>query len=123
MFKAVIAVVLVGALGFVVLERDSDMAAQIKTALPFFETGVTIGFDSPLTGLFESEIVEKYKALSLACVNEPSDMSDRICWEYISSFNGIPATMVRFHFINNQLDFIHINYEQSAHVSVLNYPG
>jgi len=64
MFKAVIAVVLMGALGIVVLERDSDIVAQLKTALPFFDTGVTIDFDSPLTGLFESKIVEQYKALS-----------------------------------------------------------
>lgn len=86
MFKAVIAVVLMAVLGFVVLERDSDIVAQLKTSLPFIDTDLTIDSDSPLTGLFESEIVEKYKALTLACVNEASDLSDRICWEYISSW-------------------------------------
>ena len=82
-----------------------DILLKAFAKLNPFGGAITIDFyeDQQLT---EQNIESHFKNLHFGCGYESSKLGDKVCWSYISSFNGLPADSIAIFFENDQYSHI-----------------
>lgn len=120
MRKLVLVLIAVGALWFYVESEQPDWFLKLRTSIPFIDTTVSLDFGSSgLDQMSEEDVVDRFDHLELVCAREPGNLGERVCWTYISQFNGLPAQMVAFFFDKGRLGYIRVQYPLTQHEALL----
>ncbi len=120
MKKTVLAALLI-VLIWQLVDKKPTWFLRSLTIFPIINTSVIIDFDNIPEGISEQQLVENYSHLLLSCNSEPSNLGDRVCFAYISDFNGIDAKIISFFFEDNQFRYLRISFPEEKHDALLAY--
>lgn len=101
-------------------EDRPDSLLRLVRTLNIFGSSVEINFHQP-PHFTETNLASVFPNLYFGCDNEASDLGDRVCWGYISSFNGVPAKNVAFFFKNGVYQSLRIELPNSSHPQLKSY--
>jgi len=83
-------------------------------------TSVSMDLDRD-TDFSEQSLRRHFGHLYLSCDPQITKMGDRVCWTYISEFNGIPAEMIAFFFKNGHYNYLRVSFDLDYHHQVKSY--
>ena len=103
-----------------VATKKPDWFLKLVAAIPIFNTSVHINFNTQKIWT-EQTLQNEFDNLFFVCAREPSNLGDRVCWTYISEFNGIPATNIAFFFDNNKYGYLRVSSDAENHRHIKDY--
>jgi hypothetical protein len=95
-------------------DQRPDSLLRLVEKLNIFGTSLVVDLDQNLN-LSEDNIESQFEDLYFGCSDEWSSLGDRVCWAYISNFNGIPANIVSFFFEKNSYKFLRVGIDKKNH--------
>ncbi len=102
-------------------EQRPDSLLRLVAKINPFDVSIVVDFNKKLN-LTESNIESEFKGVYFACANDAiGKSSDRSCWAYITSFNGIPANIVTFAFKNGKYKVLRVGVDKKNHAQLKSY--
>ena len=97
-------------------DQRTDSLLKLVAKINPFNVPIVVDLDKK-PNLIESNIESEFKGAYFACANEIDALilGDRVCWAYITSFNGIPADIVAFFFKNGDYKFLRVGIDKKNH--------
>lgn len=121
MKKIILLAILISTTVFYLNKERPDWFLILLTHIPIVNTEINIDFNDEIEGLTEENIHSKFDDLFLVCANEPSDLGDRVCWTYISKFNGMDAEIIAFFFDQEKYRNLRVSFPNDEHSDLLSY--
>lgn len=121
MRKILLLIVLVSTATFLLNKERPEWFLIGLTWMPIINTELNIDFSEDQSELSEANIHSRFGNLFLVCGNERSNLGDRVCWTYISRFNGLDAKIVAFFFDKEEYRHLRVSFPDAEHNNLLSY--
>ena len=98
-------------------EYRPEWIMKLAAQSGILNTSVDIDLDRD-TDFTEQSLRRNLSHLYLSCDPQNTKMGDRVCWTYISEFNGIPAQMIAFFFKQGRYNYLRVSFDLGVHHEV-----
>jgi hypothetical protein len=119
--KFLILIILLGIFEFYLTKSRPEWYLKALTHMPGVDTSMHVNFKSMNVTMNEAALIDSYNKHYLVCDDESSRLGDRVCWAYISSFNGIKADLAAFFFKKGVWRHLRVTFPDEVHPRLLSY--
>lgn len=97
--------------------QKPDWFLESIVKIPLVNSSVFLDFDKQ-SQWTETTVQESFDHLFFKCADESSNLGDRVCFARISSFNGVPATLIAFFFKNGRYHYLRVSSASENHAAL-----
>jgi hypothetical protein len=119
--KLLVLLLLFAGFEFYLTQSRPEWYLKLLTHVPGVDTSMRINFKTMNTSMGEAALLQRFDDHYMVCDDEYSSLGDRVCWAYISSFNGIDAEMAAFFFDKGVISRLRVTFPDEVYPQLLSY--